>query len=137
MRPLAPILLAAALLLASCSGGQEAIDLPDEPPGAVHLDDSALQAQLDTLADAMGEITDTEVEWSAVFDVTDTGPEDLIDYYDEQLRADGWALAEGPGDISDSLGASWWRDGQSVVLVTVADLEGRDLALLSAPGEAS
>lgn len=137
-----PILLtlSAVLALSACSSEDEArpLELPEKPPGVQPLDDAGLEAQLDTVQQAVREVTGTQVAAEVIFDVTEGGAQDLIDYYDEALTADGWEASSDPGDIADSLGASWRRDGLSVVLVTVADVEGRDLAILIPPaGEGS
>lgn len=125
----------AVLPLAACSGesAPDPVELPPGPPGVEHLDDADLEAQLGSLQEALREVSGSSVAWEAVYDVTDGGAEELIAHYDEALTADGWEEATTAPDITGSLGTSWWRDGQSVVLLTVADLEGRDLAILIPP----
>lgn len=138
MRPfLTPAVLSAALLLGACSGTDPdpPVELPEPPPGVEHLDDAAIETQLGAVLGAVSETSGTPVEWEALFDVTDGGLEELVDHYDTALTAEGWELGDGPTDIAGPLGASWRRDGQSVVLLTLQDLEGRDLAMLLPPTE--
>lgn len=134
MRTLILVTLSAVLALSACSSEDPPgpLELPDEPPGAQLLDDAALATQLDTLEEGLREVTGASVGWEVVYDVTDGGAEELIDYYDEALTSAGWEVATNAPDITNSLGASWWRDGRSVVLLTVG-IEGRDLAILIPP----
>lgn len=59
----------------------------------------------------------------------------MVGHYDDWLTEQGWTRGDGPTDIQSTLGASWWRDGRSVVLMTLWDLEGRDLVILVLPSE--
>lgn len=136
-RLFAPILLVLALLLSSCSGAEEegpgAVQLPEDPPGVELLDVAGVETQLNTIMVASMQATGEFVMWKRLYDVTDSGPDQVIEHYDEQLTAEGWEQADGLTDITDPLGASWERDGQTVI-VALLTLEGRDVAMVMVSG---
>lgn len=142
MRPiLTAAVLGTALLLGACSGAepdappQVPLELPEPPPGAEQLDDAAAEDHLTTMLQAINQNGGTTVTWEAVFDVTDGGLEVLVSHYDEALTSQGWVESDRETDIGDSLGVSWRKDDQSVVLMNMLDLHGRDVAILVGPSE--
>lgn len=128
-RLLIPVSLTVALVLSACSGADEEIALPEDPPGAELLDHVAVETQLDILSLAVREATGSGAGYERMFDVTDSGSEDLIAHYDEALTAQEWDRVESTAAISGVLGATWERDGQKVVLALVT-IDGVDVALV-------
>lgn len=125
-RLLIQALLVGALLLSGCSGS-EPIELPEDPPDAVLLDAERVETPLDTVLIAVRQVSDVPISYERLFDVTDTGPDALIEHYDTALTAQGWERVAGSRGITGALGSSWERNGQDV-LIALVSLEGRDVA---------
>lgn len=134
------MVLSAALLMGACSGSEPdapapEVDLPEPPPGLEQLADDDLDDMVSTMVLALSQNSGTPVTSETVLDVTDGELEDVIAHYDDALTADGWQESTGLLDVSEPLGMGWERDGQRVVLVSLPELAGRDLAILLVPAE--
>lgn len=132
-RLLFPVVLT-VLALAGCSAPGP-IELPDDPDGVMRLEGEAVETPLDIILIAVNQVSAAPVSYQRLYDVSDTGPEALIAHYDEWLTDQGWQRQDGSDGIPGSLGASWQRDGQEVVLVLLT-LDGIDIAaVLASPDE--
>ena len=132
-RLLLPVVLA-ALVLAGCSSPGP-IELPDDPDGVTLLEDEAVETPLDTILIAVNQVSAAPVSYQRLYDLSDTGPEALIAHYDEWLTGQGWQRQDGSDGIPGSLGASWQRDGQKIVLALLT-VDGIDIAaVLASPDE--
>jgi len=126
------IALGAAVLLSACSG-PDPIELPEDPEGVILLDHVRAETQLDIILISVRQVSDVDISYERLFDITETGAEDLIDHYDQWLTAEGWERQSGTAGITGSLGASWERDGQDVVIALLS-LEDTDIAaVLTSP----
>lgn len=134
MRLLIPLVLSSAVLLAACSDEDNPpLALPQSPPGAVLLEGERVETPIDTILLSVRQASDAQVSWGPLYDVTDTGPDVVIEHYDETLTAQGWKRVGGDDTLIDgALGATWERDGQHVV-VSLVTVNGVDVALLLSP----
>ena len=122
---MAVVALCGALLLSACSGS-DPIELPDTQDGVALLDHVTAETQLDIVLLSVSQTHGTPVSWEQLYDVTDSGADAVIDHYDAWLTERGWERVEGGSGIPDSLGATWERGDQDVVLARL-HLEGRDI----------
>jgi hypothetical protein len=126
-------MLAAALLIAACGGGQAAT-LGDIPayPGAVEL-----QAGASTIADTLASNNQADAAMRQQLGVggsteqkgyslpRDTSWEQVKGYYDEQLKAAGWGTNSMVSGIMEQANqgnelfrtANWQKGGQNVTVV--------------------
>lgn len=112
--------------MSACSG-PEPIELPEDPPGVEFLDAERAETQLDILLLSVRQVSDVPISYERLYDITDSGSESLIAHYDDWLTAQGWERLGGSAAIDGTLGASWERDGQDIV-IALLNLEGADIA---------
>lgn len=97
------------MVLAGCSGEDNAVlTLPENPPGAVLLESERAETPIDTILLSVRQVSESQVLWGPLFDVTDTGSDLVIEHYDEALTAHGWRRVTGDDTVIDGvLGATW------------------------------
>lgn len=97
------------------------------------LDHEQAETQLDTLLLSVQQVSDVPISYERLYDITDSGPESLIAHYDDWLSTQGWERLGSSAAIDGTLGASWERDGQDIVIALLS-LEGVDIAaVLTSP----
>lgn len=132
---LAPVVLLGTLLLSACGEEEERVapypvEMPQPPPGAQQPDDLPhLRTHLSVLTLGANQAGDTWASAPHAFDVTDSGPEEIIDYYDDQLTAEGWEPVAGLTELAGGPAASWERHDQGVT-VFVITVDERDLVVV-------
>lgn len=127
-------LVAGALALGGCSADEERVapypvELPDLPEDVQILEEPVIGTQLTTLLLGLNQAAGAWAGAAAMFDVTDTGPQPVIDYYDEWLTDQGWDRAGDPTELNGAPAALWEGDDQRVMIALVT-LRDRDIALL-------
>lgn len=132
-RFLVPVALLGALVLSSCSGEERVaplpVELPDPPPEARLLDVAGVGPHVTTMVLGTSQAAGTSASLEALFEVTGTGPESLIDYYGDWLTGHGWEQSSEPIELNGAPAARWEGEDQRVV-ITVVTLQDRDIALV-------
>lgn len=126
-----------ALWLPGCAGEDEEerfhpypVEMPDPPPGIEGQTHTAgVRTHLTTLTLGTTQVTDMRVALEHDFDITDSGPEPVIDHYDQELTALDWKPVAGLTEINGAPAASWERDDQRVT-VFVLSMEEGDIAMV-------
>ena len=128
-----PVALLGALVLSSCSGEERVaplpVELPDPPPEARLLDVAGVGPHVTTMVLGTSQAAGTSASLEALFEVTGTGPESLIDYYGDWLTGHGWEQSSEPIELNGAPAARWEGEDQRVV-ITVVTLQDRDIALV-------
>lgn len=130
------LVVSVGALAAACSGDGEASDLsdlewPDQPPNT-EVYDGSLVTPIDTLALAAsdvygrGEVNGIVGHYLQVLPGGDR--DDIAEFYDEELQADGWEPVEDPAIAPaaiTTLGSSWENEGLrlTVAYTTFGDVE--------------
>lgn len=135
VRRLAPLTLLGALLLSACGAEAEErvapypVEMPDPPPEVQHLDAAGISPQLTTLLLGVNQAADTHAHWEGMYDVSESGPEEIIDYYDDWLTAEGWEQGAGLTEFNGAPAGRWEGQDQQV-MVFVVTLQERDIAVV-------
>lgn len=133
-RPLlVPLALLVTVVLSACSGeGRVAplpVELPDPPPEVRFLEAAGVSPQMTTMVLGTSQAAGTSATWEAMFDVTGTGVEPIIEHYDDWLTDHGWEQSSDPIELGGAPAALWEGDEQRV-MIAVVTLQERDIALL-------
>lgn len=127
---LLPLVLAVPVLTGCSDPGP--VELSEVAEGVVLLERARAETTLDTVLVAASQVSGEPLSYARLYDLTGSDAEVLVAHDEGWLTGQGWERQDA-APISGSLGTSWERDGQRLVLALLTLDASRIAAVLTSP----